>query len=120
MDDKTVIETIDRTMLESLTGIRSTQRGWLTVWNGALRGRDFPVYDGRNFVGADRKCSICLTDIHFPDFVFNIRIHDNVWTLIDLDSDGGLILNDEPVFRKELHDEDWIKVANTLFRVKFR
>jgi hypothetical protein len=120
MDDKTVIETLDRTVMENLTGLRSPVRGWLTVWNGPLRGRDFPLREGRNFVGSDRLCSINLGDVCTSDLLFNIRIHGGTWTLIDLDSDTGLILNDEPVFRHELRDEDWIKIGNMLFRAKIR
>jgi pSer/pThr/pTyr-binding forkhead associated (FHA) protein len=40
--------------------------------------------------------------------------------MVDLDSDTGVVVNDESVFRKELNDEDWIKAGNTLFRIKKR
>ncbi len=120
MDDRTVIEPVDRTVFEGLTGGRSPVRGWLTVWSGPLRGRDFPLFPGRNFVGSGRPCSVQISDVRFPDLAFNIRIQDQVWTLVDIDSDNGLIRNDEPVFRCELRDEDWIKAGPTLFRVKIR
>ena len=123
MDDRTTIEPIDRTILQEFTAISQkgrSVRGWLTVWSGIWKGRDSPLFDGRNFVGSDKKCGICIPDIYFPDFSFNIRIRDDRWTLIDIDSDSGIIVNEETTFRKELDDEDWIKAGNTLFRIKKR
>lgn len=122
MDDRTIIETVDKTMFEAVSPLRedAVVRGWLTVWNGPLRGRDFPLREGRNFVGRDAACEIVIGEEGFGDFVLNIRIHEGCWTLIDLDSDNGLIVNDEPVFRREAQDGDWIKTGGTLLRLKKR
>ena len=121
MDDKTIIEPLDKTILQSFTTPIQKNRvvkGWLTVWSGIWKGRDFSLFGERNFVGSEKNCGICIPDIDFPDFSFNIRIRDDQWTIVDLDSDTGVIVNDESVFRKELNDEDWIKAGNTLFRIK--
>lgn len=123
MDDKTMIEPLDKTILQSFITTHQKDRvvkGWLTVWSGIWKGRDFSLFGGRNFIGSEKKCSICIPDIYFPDFSFNIRIRDDQWTIVDLDSDTGVIVNDESVFRKELNDEDWIKAGDTLFRIKKR
>lgn len=123
MDDKTIIEPLDKTVLQSFVASRQKDqvvKGWLTVWSGIWKGRDFSLFGGRNFVGSEKKCNICIPDIYFPDFSFNIRIRDEQWTIVDLDSDSGIIVNDEAVFRKDLNDEDWIKAGDTLFRIKKR
>jgi len=120
MDDRTRLETLDRTILEEWRGNKpeAQLRGWLTAWSGAGRGSDFPLYEGRNFVGSAAIASVRIADEGFPDLACNIRINAGQWMLIDIDSDCGTMVNDEQVFRHELEDEDWIKYDKLLFRIK--
>ncbi len=118
MNDRTVIEKIDATVLEQYS--RKVVKGWLTVWNGNHKGQDFQLYEGRNFVGADKNCNIVITDKNFPLFAFNIRISKDSWKIIDLDSDEGVQVNKENVFRAVLKDESWILVNRIYFRVKIK
>jgi len=126
VDDKTVIEPLGQTVLLSSisrsaagTGFSpGAVKGWLTVWSGAQRGFDFHLFEGRNFVGRDPICRPNVADGALADFAFNIRISGDRWSVIDLDSDEGILVNGDPVFRRELQDEDWLKVGEILFRVK--
>ncbi len=123
MNDRTVVESFDRTVLENLRDFRrqyAPLAGWLTVWSGTQRGADFPLCQGRNFVGTHAECQVSLTDPQAADFLFNVRISGRVWTLIDLDSDRGVLKNDIPTCRSTLADGDWIRVGDLLMRVKMR
>ncbi len=122
MDDRTRLEIIDHTVLEDLRPLRRNPRikGWLTVWAGKYRGCDFTLHEGRNLVGSSSFASVCLDKEIFPDLAFNIRIVEEKWWLIDLDSDAGIKLNDQQVFRALIEDEDWITMENLLFRIKKR
>jgi|GEM_PF-1396352 len=121
MDDRTLIEPLDQTIFEEVgANIRGPVQGWLTIWNGTLRGRDFSLFQGRNFIGSDPHCDIRIIDIYFPPFAVNIRIGPDHWQAIDLDSDDGFVRNDRSDFRCELTDGDWIQTGNVRFRVKKR
>ena len=127
MDDRTVIvEGLDRTrLLPADPGAQARAekpdrpcRGWLTIWSGPQRGADFPLHEGRNFVGSDALCRPRVGDPALADFSFNIRICGDNWQMIDLDSDDGILRNGDPSFRCALQDEDWLKCGEILFRVK--
>lgn len=89
--------------------------GWLVTYNLDSRGIDFRLYEGRNIIGRDPSCSVCINDdkVSGQHAILlyrngNFRIKDNL-------SVNGTLVNGEDIDDDSvlLSDSDIIQVGNT-------
>jgi hypothetical protein len=94
--------------------------GWLVALNGAQKGEDFRLRDGKNALGSDAKSEIPLRDPAVSGKHASISYKDGKFVITDLDSTNGTFVNDdpEPVARVELKDNDVIRVGETALKFK--
>jgi pSer/pThr/pTyr-binding forkhead associated (FHA) protein len=111
----------DGTKTVLLTAIkRSPVVGWLVVLNGAQKGEDFRLREGKNAVGSARDAEVALHDTAVSQVHASINYKDGKFFLTDLDSTNGTFVNDgtEGVSRVELQDNDTLRVGETTLKFK--
>jgi hypothetical protein len=92
--------------------------GWVVIWNGPFKGKDFRLEPGKNALGTDANCQVVLTDPYSSGQHAVIRYEDDEYTLVDLDSTNGTYLNQEKVVKSPLVDNDTIRIGRTEMRFK--
>ncbi|HIA04692.1 MAG TPA: FHA domain-containing protein [Myxococcales bacterium] len=92
--------------------------GWIVCLNGSQRGRDFRLVTGRNVIGTAADCDIVLTDPYLSSKHVVIRHENGEFMLIDLDSTNGSNVNDRPVTKQELIDNDKVRIGRTEMKFK--
>jgi hypothetical protein len=94
--------------------------GWLVALNGAQRGEDFRLREGKNGLGSATGSEIAVHDPAVSARHAIISYRDGKFAIADLDSTNGTFLNDdtEPVIRGELKDNDVIHVGETALKFK--
>ena len=94
--------------------------GWLVVINGAQKGEDFRLREGKNGLGSAPGSEIALRDPAVSGKHASISCKDGKFVITDLDSTNGTFLNDgaEPVSRVELKDNDVIRAGETSLKFK--
>jgi len=92
--------------------------GWLVALNGALRGQDFRIVDGKNMIGTAADSDIVLTDQYMSSRHAVLRHEDGQFILVDLDSTNGTYVNDNRVSKEELIDNDRVRVGRTEMKFK--
>jgi hypothetical protein len=92
--------------------------GWLAVFEGALHGEAFPLYQGKNIIGSSSQCPIQVPEEGVQDQHLSIRFSKEKCYLTDFDSETGTFLNEKRTYRNELKDGDTIKIGKTVFRIK--
>ena len=99
---------------------RSPVVGWLVVLNGAQKGEDFRLREGKNSLGSARDAEVSLHDPAVSQIHASINYKDAKFLLTDLDSTNGTFVNDanEGISRVELHDNDVIRVGETTLKFK--
>lgn len=68
-------------------------------------------------VGRDPGCDIVLGDPTVSRRHVQLRFHDGIWSLRDLDSTNGTRLNDSPVVRCQLRPGDLLLLGDERLRV---
>lgn len=92
--------------------------GWLVALNGPQKGMDFRVTDGEFSIGASRNCDIFIDDEFISDPHAKIKYEGGTFVINDLGSKNKTYVNDVEVTRKELIDNDKVKMGKTEFRFK--
>jgi hypothetical protein len=94
--------------------------GWLVVMNGAQKGDDFRLHEGRNSLGTASDAEVALRDPAVSQKHASISYKEGEFTLTDLDSTNGTFVNDgaEGVARVQLRDNDTIRVGETTLKFK--
>jgi hypothetical protein len=92
--------------------------GWLVPLNGVDRGRDFRLRTGKNIIGTAADCDIVITDPYMSAKHAAVIHQNGIFTLIDLGSTNGTSLNDRPVQKEELIDNDTVRVGRTELKFK--
>lgn len=98
--------------------------GWLVALSGNHKGEDFRIREGKNAIGKDLGCDICLQDDHVSyrhaNINYIVKGDERLFVLVDLDSTNGTYLNDseEPVFHEELVDNDTITFGTSKCKFK--
>ena len=94
--------------------------GWLVAMNGAQKGEDFRLREGKNALGTAAGSEITLRDQAISARHASISYKDGKFTITDLDSTNGTFVNDseEPVARVEIKDNDIIRVGETTLKFK--
>lgn len=92
--------------------------GFLVSYNRDPNGRSYNIYEGRNFVGRDSSCDICVSDDdqmsgrHLSILYRNV---DNKFKFRDEQSSNGTFVNKELLDDGELQNYDIIRAGSTLF-----
>jgi len=92
--------------------------GWVVIWNGPFKGKDFRLEPGKNSMGTVANCLVVLTGPYSSGQHAVIRFEENEYTLVDLDSTNGTYLNQEKVVKSPLVDNDTIRIGRTEMRFK--
>ena len=89
--------------------------GWVVMWNGPFKGRDFRLEPGKNEMGTDADCAVVLTDPYSSGkhCVIRFDAEEQSYTLIDLDSTNGTFVNNERVVKCRLVDNDKVRIGRT-------
>jgi len=92
--------------------------GFLVTYNRTPMGKAFNIYEGRNMIGRDPSCDICIEDdnqmsghhmsIRYLSGNNKFRFHDEM-------SSNGTYVNKELLDDGELQNYDIIRVGSTLF-----
>ena len=92
--------------------------GFLVTYNRTPMGRSYNIYEGRNMIGRDPSCDICIEDdnqmsghhmsIRYLSGNNKFRFHDEM-------SSNGTYVNKELIDDGELQNYDIIRVGSTLF-----
>ncbi|MCK4762852.1 MAG: FHA domain-containing protein [Candidatus Aminicenantes bacterium] len=93
-------------------------RGWLVVLSGEWRGKDFPLFAGRNSAGSSHDAGIYLPDEGIEFFHFSIRCEDDAVYLTDLDSHCGVYIDQVRIYRGKIADETIFETAGIAFLIK--
>lgn len=92
--------------------------GWLVAVNGALKGHDFRLRDGKNMIGTAADADVVLTDQYMSARHAVIRHEDGVFMIVDLDSTNGTYVNDSRISKEEIIDNDRVRLGRTELRFK--
>lgn len=92
--------------------------GFLVTYNRTPMGKSYNIYEGRNMIGRDPSCDICVEDdnqmsghhmsIRYLSGNNKFRFHDEM-------SSNGTYVNKELLDDGELQNYDIIRVGSTLF-----
>ena len=94
--------------------------GWLVVLNGAQKGEDFRLREGKNTVGTAHDAEVALADPAVSQKHASINYREGEFLLTDLDSTNGTFVNDGAagISRVRLCDNDTIRVGETSLKFK--
>lgn len=92
--------------------------GFLVTYNRDPNGKAFNIYEGRNFIGRDPSCDICISDDdmmsgrHMSILFRNV---DSKFKFRDEQSSNGTFVNKQLLDDGELENYDIIRAGNTIF-----
>lgn len=92
--------------------------GFLVTYNRTPMGKAFNIYEGRNYVGRDKECDICVPDdtmMSGKHLLIRYLSGNNKFSFKDEMSSNGTYVNKELIDEGELQNYDIIRVGNTLF-----
>lgn len=92
--------------------------GFLVTYNRNPNGSAFNIYEGRNYIGRDSSCDICVPDdgeISGRHLSILYRTVDKKFKFRDEQSSNGTFVNKELLDEGELRNYDIIRVGGTLF-----
>jgi len=90
--------------------------GFLVTYSLDANGLYFPLYEGRNFIGRDAACSVCIQGddkISGRHFSILYRSIDKKFKYRDEQSVNGTFINDNLSDEGELSDHDIIQIGST-------
>ena len=111
----------DKTQMVDVDALDDLSRecvGWIVIWNGPQKGRDFRLEPGKNPVGTDANCTVVISDPYASGQHCVVRFEENEYVLVDLDSTNGTYVNGERVVKHHLIDNDTIRIGRTELRFK--
>lgn len=94
-------------------------RAVLATYSWRAEGQVFPVYEGRNYLGSEPDCEICLTaDRQLSGHHAAIFFRGESFEIADEKSMNGTFVNDQnvPLTGMPLHNYSTIKTGATLWR----
>lgn len=94
--------------------------GWVVALDGAQKGEDFRLREGKNAIGSAEGLEVTLRDQAVSSKHASIGYREGKFVITDLDSTNGTFLNGEtaPLARTELKDNDLIRVGETTLKFK--
>lgn len=98
---------------------RSASRlvGWLVTYTLDPNGIDFRLFEGRNIIGKDFSCGVCINDPKVSGQHAILLFRNDKFRLKDNLSTNGTLVNGEDIDDDSvlLHDGDIIQVGDTVF-----
>jgi hypothetical protein len=94
--------------------------GWLVSYSFDKMGVDFRLYEGRNVIGRDVECNITVPDKTMSAKHATILFKNEKYKIKDELSSQGTLVNEKDIEDEtiELHDNDWIRMGETVFKFK--
>ena len=93
--------------------------GWLVVTNGEDADRDYRLHAGPNVLGKGADCDVIIRDAHASQRHAVIHCKGGEYTVEDLDSKYGTLLDDEALHEKlPLPDGARIRIGGTELRFR--
>lgn len=92
--------------------------GFLVTYNRNPLGKAYNLYEGKNFIGRNSACDICLPDdrqVSGKHMSILYRNADNKFKYRDEQSSNGTFVNKELSDEGELQNYDIIRVGGTVF-----
>lgn len=92
--------------------------GFLVTYNRNPNGKSYNLYEGRNYIGRESSCDICIPDdseISGRHLSILYRSVDKKFKFRDEQSSNGTFVNKELIDEGELRNYDIIRVGGTLF-----
>ncbi len=108
-----------RTMAMSVgDGGRVSAVGWLVVINGRQSDKTFPLKSGRTVIGTASDCDVVIEDQFASSRHAEVKLAGNAFSIIDLGSTNGMLVNDRKTRDHELVDNDRIVIGRTELKFK--
>ena len=94
--------------------------GWVVIWEGPLKGKDFRLVDGRNRIGRRADLEVVLSDPEVePEHAHIVFTRNNQYFLSDEGTSSGTYVNGERIMETtQVVDNDEIRVGKTVLRFK--
>jgi len=94
--------------------------GWLVTYSFDKMGVDFRLYEGRNVIGRDVECNITVPDKTISGKHATILFKNDKFKIKDELSSHGTFVSDRDIEDEtvELHDNDIIRIGETVFKFK--
>lgn len=120
-------QAVNRTRIRPAGGVRGAAQagendrklvGFLVTYNRNPMGKAYNIYEGRNMIGRDASCDICVPDDNqMSSHHMSIRYlsGNNKYRFHDEMSSNGTYVNKELLDDGELQNYDIIRVGSTLF-----
>ncbi len=92
--------------------------GFLVTYNRYPLGKSFEIYEGKNFIGRDPSCDICIPDdnqISGKHLMILYRNIDKKYRYHDEQSSNGTFVNKQVSDEGVLENYDVIRLGNTVF-----
>ena len=106
-------------VIEDTRGYRKLV-GWLVSYTIDEMGMDFKLYEGRNMIGRDPSCAVCIKDPAASSNHAMLLYRSGRYSIMDQQSTTGTFVNDEDIEleARYLRDGDLIRIGQTLFKFK--
>lgn len=94
--------------------------GWLVSYTLNPLGMDFRLYEGKNYIGTEASCSVCLSDESVSGMHALILFRAGKFKIRDNLSSNGTFVNGRDIEEEicSLKDGDEIQVGKTVFLFK--
>lgn len=94
--------------------------GWLVSYTLNPLGVDFKIYEGKNFIGKDADCTVCIPDQGVSGKHATLLFRSGKFRLRDNLSSNGTFVNGQDLEDETytLHDGDIIQIGNTQLMFK--
>ena len=101
-----------------MNGDRSGERGVLVICNGGFEGMEYELTSDETLIGRNPKTDITLLDenISREHAIVLLDEDTGAYTIEDLQSSNGTMVNGKRIRSAELDDADEIEIGNTRFR----
>jgi hypothetical protein len=93
--------------------------GWIVATSGKHQNTTFKFKSGgRTLIGTTPDCDIIIEDGFMSGQHCEVRLEKGSFTLVDLGSTNGIVVNDKKVQMHELVDNDVFRLGRTEFKFK--
>jgi len=94
--------------------------GWMVIWEGPLKGKDFRLLEGRNRIGRRADLEVVLGDTEVePEHAHIVFTRNGQYFLSDEGTSSGTYVNGERLMETlQVVDNDVIRVGKTVLRFK--
>ena len=106
-------------VIEDTRGFRRMV-GWLVSYTINEMGVDFKLFEGRNMIGRDPSCAVCIKDPAASSRHAVILFRSGRYSIMDQQSTTGTFVNDEDIELDPcyLQDGDLVRIGQTVFKFK--